>query len=582
MLAAALGTLAAAHAATWSRSQSDQATYQAAGDVRVQAADYSSLPTWAAGPLYRSIPGVRRAEPVSVTPFSVGRTIRDGRMIGLEPATVANVLAPRPASETGPPTADLLATLSAARPRLASLALPDRTTRLSVTVDAAFKALAFEGEADPGPLGPDAGSIVVTAVLADADGRLFRSPSASASLTTAGQRLIIPIVDPANQAATHGATDGLPADLHPTGQVSLHAIELAIHVGESPSAIYGTADLVSVEASTAAEGDAGWSAIPVDPRAPGWAWRKIDQQSNVTFVPTPEQPGRVSIGADSALFGGSGNIDPVFRLAAELPEDAPLAVIASASFLSQTGSAVGDTVGMTSLGLPVQVKIVGSTDVFAPLDPAIPFLVTDLAAYDATQFAATGRTRQADEWWLSVDPGQTSAVLAALRKPSSGARIVIGRDELAARLSTDPVPLGLIGVLGLGSLAAMLFAGIGFLVSSTVSTSERLSEFALMRALGLSAGQLSLWLSIESSFLLVVGLGTGSLLGLLLAWLVLPFATLTQTGLAPVPAPVVVVPWEAIVPVYLGAVVLFVLSVWLVRRQLPDIRISGVLRAGQG
>jgi len=160
--------------------------------------------------------------------------------------------------------------------------------------------------------------------------------------------------------------------------------------------------------------------------------------------------------------------------------------------------------------------------------------------------------------------------------------LVIGRDELARDLSTDPVPLGLIGILGLGSLAAMLFAGIGFLVSSTVSTSQRLAEFALLRALGLSTGQLALWLSIESIFLLVVGLVAGSLLGLVLAWLVLPFATLTQTGAAPIPAPVVVIPWEAIVPVYLAAVLLFVVSIWLVRRQLPDVRISGVLRAGQG
>jgi hypothetical protein len=574
MLAAALGTLAAAHAATWSRSQSDQATYEAAGDVRVEAADYSSLPTWAAGPLYRSISGVRKAAPVSIAPFSVGRTIRDGRMIGIDPTTVGDILSPQPPSGTAAPTADLMATLSAARPHLASIALPDGTTRLAITVDGAFKAGFYEGEPDPGPLGPTAGNIVVTAVLADSDGRLFRTPSANASLTTAGQRLVIPIVDE--------ATDAAPAGVRPTGPLRLQGIELAIHVGDAPSLIYGTADLVSVEASTATDGDAGWSAIPIDPRAPGWAWRKIDQQANVTFVPTPDRPGRVSIGADSPIFGGSGNVDTVFRLAAELPEEAPLPVIASASFLTQTGSAVGDTVGMSSLGLPIQVKIVGSTETFAPLDPAVPFLVTDLAAYDATQFAATGRTRQADEWWLSVDPSQAPAVLEALRQPSAGARNVIGRDELAARLSTDPVPLGLIGVLGLGSLAAMLFAGIGFLVSSTVSTSERLSEFALMRALGLSARQLSLWLSIESIFLLVVGLGAGSLLGLLLAWLVLPFATLTQTGLAPVPAPVVVVPWEAIVPIYLGAVVLFVLSIWLVRRQLPDVRISGVLRAGQG
>ena len=88
MLAAALGTLAAAHAATWTRSQADQAAYRAVADVRVIASDYSSLPSWAAGPEYRAIPGVTAATPVIVAPFDVGRTIRDGSLVGLDPKAV--------------------------------------------------------------------------------------------------------------------------------------------------------------------------------------------------------------------------------------------------------------------------------------------------------------------------------------------------------------------------------------------------------------------------------------------------------------------------------------------------------------
>jgi ABC-type antimicrobial peptide transport system permease subunit len=231
------------------------------------------------------------------------------------------------------------------------------------------------------------------------------------------------------------------------------------------------------------------------------------------------------------------------------------------------------------VGLPVNVRIVATTALFAPFDPATPFAIADLATLDSIGYAAVGRTEQAAEWWLRVAPGAEPAVLAALRDRSAGTASVVGREELTRELTTDPVPLGLIGVLGLGSIAAMLFAGIGFLVSSTISTSERIGEFALLRALGLSTAQLSLWLSIESVFLLVVGLVAGSALGLILAWLVLPFATLTQTGLAPVPAPVVDVPWQALLPPYVAAILLFGLSLWLVRRQLPDIRISGVLRA---
>ena len=96
----------------------------------------------------------------------------------------------------------------------------------------------------------------------------------------------------------------------------------------------------------------------------------------------------------------------------------------------------------------------------------------------------------------------------------------------------------MIGILGLGSLAALVFASIGFLVSATVSISERIGEFALLKALGLAPRQLLLWLTIENLALLITGLVLGTLLGLVLAWLVLPFATLTSTGEPPVPAPV--------------------------------------------
>jgi hypothetical protein len=507
-------------------------------------------------------------------PFDLGRTVRDGRLVGLDPATVGDVLNQQVATPGSPAAGDLLATLAPARPTIPTLALATGTERLAVTVDPTLEAEdLFAEQPTRAVLSPASGTLSVGAILADADGRLFRTATVSGTLTTARQRLIIPIVD-----LTTGAGDGT---LRPTGPLRLDAIELVIDVTD-PVGVFGSVTLGSVEASSAVAGDAGWTTVPVDPRAPDWLWRQIDAQKDVAFTPTPEEPGRVFINHDRPIPGGEAGFGTTtFRLGAGLPDNVALPAIASTSFLTQTGNAVGDSLLVSSLGVPVQIRIVAATDQFAPLDPAVPFVVTDLAAYDATQFAATGQTRQADEWWLSVEPGQAPAVLDRLRQPSASARIVIGRDELARSLSTDPVPLGLIGILGLGSVAAMLFAGIGFLVSSTVSTSQRIAEFALLRALGLSTGQLALWLSIESIFLLAVGLLAGSVLGVVLAWLVLPFATLTQTGATPVPAPVVVIPWEAIAPVYLAAVVLFVVSIWLVRRQLPDVKISGVLRVGQ-
>ena len=159
---------------------------------------------------------------------------------------------------------------------------------------------------------------------------------------------------------------------------------------------------------------------------------------------------------------------------------------------------------------------------------------------------------------------------------------MIWRDAVAAQLTGDPVPLALIGALALGALAALAFAAIGFVVSATVSTSERMGEFALLQALGLSRRELAGWLSLEHAALLGFGLVAGVGLGLLLAWLVLPFATLTATGAAAVPAPVVVVPWAALLPLVALAVLLLVVTVVVVTRQLAAVRIGSVLRARDG
>ena len=55
------------------------------------------------------------------------------------------------------------------------------------------------------------------------------------------------------------------------------------------------------------------------------------------------------------------------------------------------------------------------------------------------------------------------------------------------------------------------------LTSATVTSSERVTEFAILRALGLSARELSAWVSLENAFLLVFGLLADTVLGIILA-----------------------------------------------------------------
>ena len=568
MLAAALATLASAHSATWAQSQADQAAYQTAADVRVVAADYSRLPTWAAGPLYRAIPGVLAASPTTADTFDVGRLVRSGTIAAVDPRADAIIASDGTPADRAERTRVLGAVLGAT-PELSTVPLPGEPRRIALTVDAAFTGT---GDAGPAEIPADNQLLDATVVLADADGRLLRTTSASGSLVKAGQRLVLDVAPPA---------DGVPAGVVPAAPYRLAAIELGLHAPDG-EAIVGRATIAGIALTDTSSGDAGWQSFPFDPHGRPWLWTTNTAQRLTSFPPSDSAPLTVAISSENPVFGFPGAPGATARLGASMPDGFVLPVAASRTLLDQLAAEVGDDVSISIGGQPLDVRFVAVTPTFAPLDPATPFVVADLRTLELIRFEGTGRIAPADGWLLATDPATTPDVLTALRAPSGSTAQVIGRAERTAALSTDPVPLGLIGVLGLGSLAAIVFAAIGFLVSSTVATSERLGEFALMRALGLSNGQLGLWLSIENVFLLSIGLVAGWLLGLVLAWLVLPFATLTQTGATPVPAPDVVVPWSAILPVLVAVAVLFVLSVIPVRRQLRDVELGGVLRARDG
>ena len=572
MLAAALGTFAVAHAATWTRSQSDQAAYQSAADLRVVQSEYATLPAWAVGPVYRAIPGVATATPVEVQSLDIGRAVRGGQLLAVDPATVGSLVA-FPPEDAGDEPQAVLGQLVSARPSSPAVALPDGAVRLAVTVDAALAVPPADGPLDPSE---PPGSLSLSVVIADGDGRLHRIDGAEGALTGPGQRLEVPLtVD----------VGGRPVS--PRGPLRLESIELVV---SAPTfhAVVGTLDLTGVAASTSPTGEA-WTPVALDPGAAGWSWLRVDPTgfsgpTTSPYLPAGGDAGRITLEPDLGPTSGAVVGDPqspgtTFRLFAAPAGDTAVPAIVSRSFLEQAGIAVGDVVGVTSFGEALTLHVVGVLDAIPPVPPDTPAVVVDAASLDLHRFADVGQVATAREWWLGVEPGRAPDVVAGLEAVGSDIDHVIGRQALTDSLTSDPVPLGLIGALGLGAIAAMAFAAIGFVVSATVSTSERLGEFALLQALGLSRGQLSSWLSLEHVFLLLTGLVAGSVLGLLLAWLVLPFATLTATGAAAVPAPVVVIPWAALVPLWVLAAIVLVLTVVVTTRQLAAVQLAGVLRA---
>jgi ABC-type antimicrobial peptide transport system permease subunit len=139
----------------------------------------------------------------------------------------------------------------------------------------------------------------------------------------------------------------------------------------------------------------------------------------------------------------------------------------------------------------------------------------------------------------------------------------------------------MIGALSLGFVVALVFAVIGLAVSAAVSARQRRTEFALLRALGLSSDQLSRWLWLENGSVVAISLLFGTALGLLLGWVVLPFVTVTQSAAVPFPPVVVEIPWSSILilEVVCSAALLAVLAG--LGRVMRRTGLGSVLRMGE-
>ena len=261
VLAAALGTFAAASAATFARSQLDQAAYGAATDARVVLTDYPLLPAWATGTAYRTVPGVLSAMPVTSQSFDVGRTVRDGRLLAVDPTIVAREVSLPPDA----PTTGQLDLLSGARPTTSAVAIPGQPRRLAITLSADLEVDTSASGAAQVPA--DYTAIAAVLVVQDGDGRLQRLDAGEMGLQATDQRL---------EVALAATVDGVA--LVPVYPLRLVAVELAITPPPGVVTI-GHIELRSVAASQpdSGEGSTDWTPIALDPAAPGWLWTRYRQ-----------------------------------------------------------------------------------------------------------------------------------------------------------------------------------------------------------------------------------------------------------------------------------------------------------------
>ncbi|MEO8208394.1 MAG: FtsX-like permease family protein, partial [Chloroflexota bacterium] len=566
---------AVSYTATWTASQHDQAAYQVGADIRMDPGRRAgSPPNWAIDRLLADTPGVMVWTPVSRDPISLARASRSAEVLGIDALTAAEVVAFR-TDIADVSLQRLIAPLVAGRPQVNFIPLPfgpGERHLLRVTADVEATELTTEGEPGDPNLVRGWPGLSVAVVLRDATGALFRFTGESGPLGRENDLVV--------QIGTAGA-DSRAAFAYP---LELVAIELSVDTPPGTVVSGGSVALRGVSAQI----DGVWTPVPLHLDG-GW-------RARASYFRGFQQPVDLSDDADGLVASVGGASLPallpldaagrgmVMTLAPEIltaVTSGTVPLLLTDAGLDATGHGAGDDFTMRIAEGNRNVAIVGVVRGFPGTAAGQPVVIADLPTLALLQFERAGTVGEAEEWWLRVDGGQGASVALGLAQPPLLADAVMETDERASALSRDPVALGIIGALTIGSVAAALFAAIGFVISMAVSVRERLTEFALLRALGLSESQLMAWLALESAVLALISLAAGTAIGLAMAWVALPSITVTQDAKAPFPPVEVHIPWGSIAVLEFVGLAVLGLTLLAVTRLMRSSGIAARLRIGE-
>jgi hypothetical protein len=566
ILALALGIFAASYTSTWTTAQRDQAAFQAGADVRVTGISRTGgIAAIDAASAFAALPGVTREMAVERGNASLPRG-PSATVLALDAAAAPDVVRMR--SDLVPQgLGSVMRTLSGPRPTVALPTLPGDTRALAMTITMTFLPNPDTHQVVAQPFG-------ATVVVRDADGLIYRVDAGTLPATTSTTtRLVANLSDP-------GAG---PAAI-PRGPLQLVGVEVWTDVPIGRPEVGGTAELEQLEAT--ADGS-NWRPLSLDPGAAGWQASKYTRigvdVGSATLLPATSGIAKLAFQTGQSFFGRTSEIffalQPASLAGANIPAAIPAVV--DQAFLDATAARIGDTVPVALGGGPGMILVAGRVGVFPTVTSGQPTVLVDLPTLQLARYLDAGQVNDPGEWWLAVPDDKEPAALATFARPPYSRGTVEARVELASQLLSDPVAVGIIGALTLGVIVAAVFAAVGFAASSAISASERLGEFALLRAVGLSRGQLSGWLALENALLVVMSIVAGTGIGLAISWVVLPSALLAPDGSQPVPPPEVLVPVGLVLVLEAALLVVLALLVVVLTAFLRRLGLGAALRVGE-
>ena len=260
------------------------------------------------------------------------------------------------------------------------------------------------------------------------------------------------------------------------------------------------------------------------------------------------------------------------------PGDLPLSSIGGPMFR------VGESLRLMSNGQVVPVSVKDVTDYFPTMFPSSPFLLVSLEEY--TRYLRTipgGQFNPPREYWVALDDGAArTEAINSIREQLPPFTYLRDRDTVADLAQRNPLAGGGWNGLTIVNMSALTIVVV-LALAVYAHTSLRVArvDLSVVRALGLSRGQLLLSLALERLVVAVIGISAGTASGLWLSDWVLGYLDITAGGGTKVPPMAFTVQYWLIGLVFLELVAALVGVTLFASRLAGKLKASDILRTAQ-
>jgi putative ABC transport system permease protein len=362
--------------------------------------------------------------------------------------------------------------------------------------------------------------------------------------------------------------------------------------------------------------------VNIDTPAPVYTFGPVEEHLTLKGVRAASRVGRYAataltstaatingtfLGVDRVTFGDVAywqrdfSAQPLGALMNALGAD-PEGVLVPAELLTKQKMKIGDRLilgiqtGDIGVSIPLELTIVGTFDLFPTWYPeAGTMFVGNLESL----YLQAGAEYPHEVWLKTNATTDPESIVYAVRgysitldSQADQTRLVEnGLNTLVSGWSSArknilsaqrrPERQGLFGLLSVGFVASALLTVLGFLLYAIFSFRRRFIEMGMMRAIGLSIRQMINFLAAELASLILLGIGAGTIVGVLASRLFVPFLQIGSTSQANYPPFQIEIAWLSIFQIYGLFVILFVAALGVLSAILMRMKIFQAIKLGE-